>query len=251
VSELEQELRAALANPPVDEDYLADFSPLAALQDRIAAHVRRRRIAVSAATVVAVIAVGTVGIRALDAPNSLKSAQSIAGGHVPADTDTDARAGGGGANGPGVAPPAAASARGVPPEVLAAARQALTKVVNGKPAGVLRWAPSGREYLVQIPLATTTMCKVCRDPGGIPESGAVIELRVPIMPTRSGGTAVAPVPTTAPGTPYSSPPGSGAPGDPPKQPPGGYAFPGYRLLTTAAATDFNTLAGARQAAFVG
>lgn len=245
MSELERELRAALSDPPGGADELDGFSPLDELRRRIDAHVRRRRIMASAAAVVAVFAFGAAGVRALNGGEVTSTAQSANGYAVPANGDAGHELGSRGIPPPSVLTPSGSSA---PAEVVAAARIALTKVVNGKPAGVLRWAPVGDTYLVQIPLATTTRCKVCRDPGGIPETGAVIELRVPRAIDASAG-GHSPVPSPPANSPQAgTPPGGGTPTI---HPPAASGFPGYRLLSTQAATDLSKLAGAQQAPFHG
>jgi hypothetical protein len=230
VSDLEQELRAALSDPPVELD-TRRYSPVAELHRRLDVRARRRSIAMRTAAVVVVFSAGVIGIRAL-----------------PSSTDAGSNgAGGGQALAPRTNDGAAQPVAGVPPEVLAAARRALTLVVDGKPAGVLRWARDGADYRVQIPLVTTTTCKVCRDPGAIPQTGAVIELRVP-----AGAPDAAADPTVPGPAPSAGATSPGSPGQPPaSRPAGAPPLEGYRLLTVDRATDFGKIPGARQAPFTG
>ena len=158
---LENELRRTLADPPVALPEVAD--PVPELGRRVT-RARHRRSAAAVLSVAAVLAAGVSGATALT--------------HRPAHPGPDAAAAAAGgpqarvSAGPDIAPP---------PEVVEAARSALTGVVSGTPAGPVRWvAVSAGEYIVQIRLTGTATCKYCHDPaaGPDPVRGAFIEIRV-------------------------------------------------------------------------
>ncbi len=158
MTDLEQELRRTLADPPVALPEVAE--PLRGL-DRRVVRARQRRGAAAVMSVVAVLAAGVSGATAL--------------------TDRSAAPG---ASSPVTADGPAAAADGVqpPPEVVAAARAALSNVVGATQAGPARWVATGPgQYLVQIRLTGAASCRVCQYRAGGPDAarGVVLEVRVP------------------------------------------------------------------------
>jgi hypothetical protein len=186
---LENELRRALADPPVALPEVAD--PVPDL-DRRVTRARHRRSAVAVLSVAAVLAAGVGGASAL-------TRRAVGPGPVSAISFGPIRP-------PAAGPPAAAADIAPPPEVVAAARTALTGVVSGTPAGPVLWVAVGSgEYIVQIHLTGTATCKYCRDPaaGADPVRGSVIEVTVQAKSTvdaagRAPG-ASAPVPSPTDG----------------------------------------------------
>jgi hypothetical protein len=198
----ERELRRVLADPPVE--VLPDAAvPLAGLERRVT-RARRRRTAASAVSVAAVLAFGVSGAAALTRPIPAAPANADAAHRA----DRQAAVAG---------PQVEADTRRPPDAVLDAARRAVAGSA-GVPAGKLRWVKVGlgnaTVYFVQIPMRSTTSCRVCRDPAAIPSGGAVIELRVGRPQVPYGAAARAAPDTT---------------------------FPGYTTRTTGTASDLSAL----------
>jgi hypothetical protein len=202
LSPVEEALRRALAEPPVAEDTWPDVAaPLAGLERRVV-RARRMRAVGSAAAVVGVLAFGVSGAAALSRPIPQTGPSGVVADPPHRGTSGMYSNPGSASVRPVPSPPAAGRAQSAnpdptrrqpPPELLAAARQALGEVIRGEPAGFLRWAQVQRgdmiEYHAQIPLSATTTCRACQDPGGIPASGAVIELTLLVPVHRTSGQA--------------------------------------------------------------
>jgi len=179
---LEHELRRLLADPPVTLPEPVDPSgPLAAVERRVA-RVRARRRAGAALSVAALLSIGVAGANQLVIASSGPAsvvAVSGANGRVPAAAQ----------------PQADGQAGQPPPEVLAAARDALTEVSGGTVVQPVRWVATGDGYLVQIRFTEPVTCRYCHDPAASPRAlrGPVLEVRVP-----------PPVPAAMPAAPTST-----------------------------------------------